>query len=80
MNKKFVKENKQILREFIGKLLVALFSNRNKRELDRMIEKDPVLKQKKDNIEKLGKEISIRLDKLEKTYPELAARLRKAYS
>lgn len=80
MNKKFVKENKQVLREFIGKLLVKLFSNRSKRELDKMIEKDPVLKKRKDDIEKLGKDISIRIDKLEKDYPDIAAKFRKAYS
>ena len=32
MNRKFVKENKQVLREFIGKLLSNILLRRNKQE------------------------------------------------
>ena len=80
MNRKFVKENKQVLREFIGKLLSNILLKRNKREIDKFINSDPTLKQKRDNIMKLRKSVEIRLDKMEKTAPELVANLRKASS
>jgi len=47
MNRKFVKENKQVIREFIGKLLVNILTKRNKKALDKVIAADPTLKNKK---------------------------------
>ena len=51
MNRKFVKENKQVLREFIGKLLVSLITKKNKRALDKAIEADPALKKNRQEME-----------------------------
>mgnify|MGYP005997657233 FL=1 len=79
MNRKFVKENKQVLREFIGKLLVNILTKRNKKALDKVIAADPTLKKRKDDMIRLRKGIESRLDKLDKTNPELVANLRKAY-
>jgi len=79
MNRKFVKENKQVIREFIGKLLVNILTKRNKKALDKVIAADPTLKGKKQDMIKLRKSIESRLDKLDKSNPELIANLRKAY-
>lgn len=79
MNRKFVKENKQVIREFIGKLLVNILTKRNKKALDKVIAADPTLKNKKQDMIRLRKGIESRLDKLDKTNPELVANLRKAY-
>lgn len=79
MNRKFVKENKQVLREFIGKLLANILTKRNKRELDKIIASDPELKKDKEEMIRLKKSIESRIDKLDKSNPELIANLRKAY-
>ena len=79
MNRKFVKENKQVIREFIGKLLVNILTKKNKRALDKVIAADPTLKGKKQDMIKLRKSIESRLDKLDKSNPDLIANLRKAY-
>ena len=79
MNRKFVKENKQVIREFIGKLLVNILTKRNKKALDKVIAADPTLKGKKQDMLRLRKGIESRLDKLDKSNPELIANLRKAY-
>tara|TARA_Y100000992_G_C21111419_1_gene417496 strand:- start:390 stop:632 length:243 start_codon:yes stop_codon:yes gene_type:complete len=79
MNRKFVKENKQVLKEFIGKLLVNILTKRNKKALDKVIAADPTLKNKKQDMIRLRKSIESRLDKLDKSNPELIANLRKAY-
>jgi|TARA_A100001515_G_scaffold48122_1_gene38043 hypothetical protein len=79
MNRKFVKENKQVLREFIGKLLVSLITKKNKRALDKAIEADPALKKNRQEMDKLTKDIRDRINKLQKTNPEIAKNLRKAY-
>tara|TARA_A100001515_G_C4531841_1_gene197199 strand:- start:645 stop:887 length:243 start_codon:yes stop_codon:yes gene_type:complete len=79
MNRKFVKENKQVLKEFIGKLLANILAKKNKRELDKVIAADPTLKNKKQDMIRLKKSIESRIDKLDKSNPELIANLRKAY-
>ena len=79
MNRKFVKENKQVLREFIGKLLISLITKKNKRALDKAIDADPALKKNRQEMEKLTKDIRDRINKLQKTNPEIAKNLRKAY-
>ena len=79
MNRKFVKENKQVLREFIGKLLISLITKKNKRALDKAIEADPALKKNRQEMDKLTKDIRDRINKLQKTNPEIAKNLRKAY-
>jgi len=78
MNRKFVKENKQVIREFIGKLLVNILTKRNKKALDKLIAADPTLKTKKQDMLRLRKSIESRLDKLDKSNPELISNLRKA--
>ena len=57
MNRKFVKENKQVLKEFIGKLLANILVKKNKRELDKVIAADPTLKNKKQDMIRLRKSI-----------------------
>ena len=79
MNRKFVKENKQVLREFIGKLLSNILLRRNKREIDKFINADPALKKNRQEMEKLTKDIRDRINKLQKTNPEIAKNLRQAY-
>ena len=79
MNRKFVKENKQDLKDIIGKLLANILVKKNKRELDKVIAADPTLKNKKQDMIRLRKSIESRLDKLDKSNPELIANLRKAY-
>ena len=79
MNRKFVKENKQVIREFIGKLLANILTKRNKKALDKVIAADPTLKGKKQDMIKLRKSIESRIDKLDKSNPDLIANLRKAY-
>ena len=44
MNRKFVKENKRVLREFLGKLIVNILTKKNKRALDKVIAADPTLR------------------------------------
>ena len=79
MNRKFVKENKQVIREFIGKLLVNILTKRNKKALDKVIAADPTLRKNKDDMIKLSKKIQDKISDIEKSNPKLAQSLRKAY-
>tara|TARA_A100001201_G_scaffold64343_1_gene60630 strand:- start:646 stop:879 length:234 start_codon:yes stop_codon:yes gene_type:complete len=71
MNRKFVKENKKVLREFLGKAIVSFLTNQGKRSINRQINNDPELKKVSDDLKKLNKELNKRLPALKKTNPEL---------
>ena len=79
MNRKFVKENKQVLKEFLGKLIVNILTKKNKRALDKVIAADPTLRKNKDDMIKLSKKIQDKISDIEKSNPKLAQSLRKAY-
>ena len=59
--------------------MVNILTKRNKKALDKVIAADPTLKAKKQDMIRLRKSIESRLDKLDKSNPELIANLRKAY-
>ena len=71
MNRKFVKENKKVLREFLGKAIVNFFTNQGKKEIARMIDKDPELRKVRSDLIKQTKELNKRLPALKKSNPEL---------
>ena len=50
MNRKFVKENKKVLKEFIFSMLAGLLSKRAISNMDRLIDASPELKKEKDAI------------------------------
>ena len=71
MNRKFVKENKKVLREFFGKAIVNFFVNQGKRDIARMIDKDPELRKVRSRLIQNTKELNKRLPALKKSNPEL---------
>jgi|TARA_R100001015_G_C4627572_1_gene187191 hypothetical protein len=82
MNRKFIKENKKTIKEFLGKFLSNVLTKRSNKALTKAIESDPTMKSRSDKIIKLGNQISQRLDKMEKDNPELKSvvdKLRRAY-
>ena len=79
MNKKFVKENKKVLREFISSLLASMIAGQGMRKIQKLIDKDPVMKAKQQNATKLGNDIRRRIEKYKKTDPEKYAELKKVF-
>ena len=69
MNKKFVKENKKVLREFISSLLASMIAGQGMRKIQKLIDKDPAMKAKQQRITKLGDDIRRRIEKYKKTDP-----------
>ena len=67
MNRKFVKENKKVLKEFIFSMLAGLLSKRAISNMDRLIDASPELKKEKDAIVRMSnslrKKISEESDK-----------------
>lgn len=77
MNRQFVKENKKPLKEFFVDLLSKIASKVAIGNLDKMIDADPVLKKKKDDIIRLSNDMRQRLIKIKKENPKQYRRLMK---
>lgn len=65
MNRKFVKENKPLVREFLGKLLTNIILGKVDKDFQKLIDKDPSIQQKKEKIKDMEKQL---LDKVRDAY------------
>ena len=77
MNRKFVKENKQVIKEFLGNLLVKIISGKLNRDLRKKIQNDPGFKARQEKMKKLEKQMLDRIEYLQKTDPDFHKKLRK---
>jgi|TARA_E500000318_G_scaffold80440_1_gene75634 ABC-type nitrate/sulfonate/bicarbonate transport system substrate-binding protein len=78
MNRKYIKENKKLVKEFIGTLVKAILS----KQADSIVKKianDPATKGDVKQIRKLTKDIENKLDKMQKTNPDFAKKFRQKY-
>ena len=48
MNRKFVKENKKVVREFLGGLLTKIVTGKVNRKVQNLIDNDPEIKKSKE--------------------------------
>ena len=80
MNRKFVKENKKVLREFLSNIVAAALGAKGLRDIDKVIDANPELKQRKAELNKNAQELTTRIKKFIAANPEDAARLKKKYS
>jgi|TARA_B100001094_G_C17994421_1_gene701912 hypothetical protein len=70
MNRKFVKENKKELREFLGSIISKVVGSALTRNIDRDLDKYPGIKKSKDSLLKVSSELDKRLAALKKSDPE----------
>ena len=77
MDKKFISENKSILREFVTGLLAAMLSTGGINKIKKAIAADPQLQNKQKEIQKLGNDIRKRIEKYRKSDPEKYNKLKK---
>ena len=70
MNRKFVKENKVVLKEFIGALIGAVVTGALSRDVKKKIANDPAFQKRGEEIKKLSKDLAKKLEKYKKTDPE----------
>jgi hypothetical protein len=65
MNKKFIKENKPLVREFLGSLITKIVTGRAPAKFQKALDNDPVIQKQKDQLKKIEKQM---LDKIKKGY------------
>jgi len=80
MNRKFVKENKHILREFIAGIVAAVIGAKGSRDINKMIDKNPVLKAKRTELRADVKALEKKIQDYVKKNPHRKAAMQKAFS
>ncbi len=78
MNRKFVKENKAILREFVGAIISAIVTGKLSSDVSKRLNADPVFKNKRKEMEKLTTDLAKRMEKYKKTDPEFYNHLKQS--
>ena len=71
MNRKFVKENKTLVREFLAGLISSIVSGKISKNLEKSLMSKPETKKDIENLRKIRKSLDTRLDKIKKENPRL---------
>ena len=70
MNRKFVKENKTLVKEFIGALISKIVAGSVNRSIEKKMKKDPVFNKAVTKLRVEYKELKKKLNKLKKDDPK----------
>ena len=79
MNRKFIKENKTLVKEFIGAIIKSIIGNKAAKNINNMIDSDPELSKTKDDFVRLNKQFKDRFADIKKNDPERYEYLVKKY-
>ena len=71
MNRKFVKENKTLVREYIAGLISAIVSGKISKNLEKSLMSKPETKKDIQQLRALRKSIKTKLDKIKRDDPKL---------
>ena len=71
MNRKFVKENKTLVREFIAGLISSIVAGKLSKNLEKSLMSKPETKKDIEKLRAIRKSIKTRLDRIKKDNPEL---------
>jgi len=77
MNRKFVKENKSLVREFLSNLIVKILTGKVSKDIEQKLNSDPKFQQHKANIKRIEKQIIDKVDNIRKNDPDFDKRLKK---
>jgi hypothetical protein len=76
MNKKFVKENKKALKEFLGNVISSIVAGTLSKSVDKESSKFPELQQSRKEVEKLSADLNKKLEKIKKHSPDLYKKIK----
>ena len=77
MKRKFVKENKQLVKELLGGLISKIITGRAPKKLEKLLQKDPKYQKTQKEIDRLETQIKQRLEKARKEIPDFDKTLEK---
>jgi len=79
MNRKYIKENKVVLREFLAQVIGAVLAGKASKNMDKEIRKSPELMKQREKVKKAAKELEKQALAMVKKHPEKLPALRKYY-
>tara|TARA_X000001388_G_scaffold43411_1_gene30506 strand:- start:120 stop:374 length:255 start_codon:yes stop_codon:yes gene_type:complete len=77
MNRKFVKENKTLVKEFLSDLLTKVLTGKSNRDIQKRLNADPKIQQHKANIKRIEQQIIDKVDNIRKNDPDFDKRLKR---
>jgi|TARA_R100000742_G_C4244692_1_gene63804 hypothetical protein len=77
MNRKFVKENKALVREFLGGLITKIVTGRAPAKFQKALDKNPKIQQHKKNIQKIEKDMLAAIKDAKKNNPKFRELIKK---
>jgi uncharacterized protein YaaR (DUF327 family) len=80
MNRKFVKENKTLVKEFLGKLISSIIGAKTSSDFNKMMKQDKGFASDINKIRDLRKDLDKKLQNIKKKDPELYNQLKNKYS
>jgi hypothetical protein len=80
MNRKFVKENKTLVKEFLGNLIASILRGKMEKNISKKLKTDKGFAKDVQQIKNLRKDIKKRIDNVQKTDPEFYKVLQQKYS
>ena len=77
MNRKFVKENKTLVKEFLSDLITKVLTGKSNRDIQKRLNADPKIQQHKANIKRIEQQIIDKVDNIRKNDPDFDKRLKR---
>jgi|TARA_B100000073_G_scaffold255253_1_gene215253 uncharacterized protein YaaR (DUF327 family) len=77
MNRKFVKENKTLVKEFLSDLITKVLTGKSHRDIQKRLNSDPKIQQHKANIKRIEQQIIDKVDNIRKNDPDFDKRLKR---
>ena len=75
MNRKFVKEYKTLVKEFLSNLIIKVLTGKAHKDIQRKLAADPKIQQHKANIKKIEKQILDKIAQKRKQDPDFAKKM-----
>ena len=79
MNRKFVKENKSLVREFISALISSIVAGKLSKGLEKKLMSNPETRKDIQKLKGMKKELNKRLEKIKDSDPETYNRIKSQY-
>ena len=80
MNRKFVKENKPLVREFISSLISAIVTGKLRKNLEKTLMSKPETRKDIQDVRKMRKDLEKRLEKTKQRDPEAYKRIKSYFN
>ena len=80
MNKKFIKENKPLVKEFLSNMILKILTGKVSRDIQKKLDSDPIIAKHKANIKKIETQMIDKIKLKRKQDPNFDKKLSQIFS